>query len=190
MRSFVHPDRLDKNVPGPFYTTGRCLACGTPEAEAEMLLAPLEGDNYETFFVRQPETSEEVERACSALEVCCVSDLRYGGCDPEIIRRLGNSPEYCDFVADEAGTLIAAVGPDGLRPELDRVVGRQHLARRNRFQARVDGRKVAWRQPRHELGALLPRTPARRTRDRRRAYLAAVVLVVASLVSWWVGTRE
>ena len=55
-----HP-RLDKNAPGAFYTTGQCLACGTPEAEAPMLLAPLAADNWDTYFVRQPETLEEVE---------------------------------------------------------------------------------------------------------------------------------
>lgn len=88
--------RFRKNVPGPFYTTGDCLACDAPEHEAPDLLAPLTGDNYDTYFVRQPTTPEEVERACRALEVCCVAALRYGGTDPNIIRRLGNEPDYCD----------------------------------------------------------------------------------------------
>ena len=92
------PDRFEKNVPGPFYTTGYCLACDTPESEAPDLLAPLAGDNYDTYFVRQPETPDEVERACRALEVCCVAALRYGGDDPKIIRRLGNDPDYCDHL--------------------------------------------------------------------------------------------
>jgi hypothetical protein len=35
-------ERFEKNVPGPFYTTGLCTACGAPEAEAPDLLAPLE----------------------------------------------------------------------------------------------------------------------------------------------------
>ena len=88
--------RFRKNVPGPFYTTGDCLACDAPEYEAPDLLAPLSGDNYDTYFVRQPATPDEVERACRALEVCCVAALRYGGADPSIIRRLGNEPDYCD----------------------------------------------------------------------------------------------
>ena len=88
--------RFRKNVPGPFYTTGDCLACDTPEHEAPDLLAPLTGDNLDTYFVRQPTTPDEVERACRALEVCCVLALRYGGTDPDIIRRLGNEPDYCD----------------------------------------------------------------------------------------------
>lgn len=90
--------RFEKNVPGPFYTTGECLACDAPEHEAPDLLAPLENDNYDTYFVRQPETPAEVERACRALEVCCVAALRYGGTDPAIIRRLGNDPTYCDHL--------------------------------------------------------------------------------------------
>ncbi len=88
--------RFRKNVPGPFYTTGECLACDAPEHEAPDLLAPLSGDNSDTYFVRQPATPDEIERACRALEVCCAAALRYGGTDPNIIRRLGNEPDYCD----------------------------------------------------------------------------------------------
>lgn len=88
--------RFRKNVPGPFYTTGDCLACDAPEQEAPDLLAPLNGDNHDTYFVRQPKTTREIERACRAIEVCCVVALRYGGTDPNIIRRLGNEPDYCD----------------------------------------------------------------------------------------------
>lgn len=90
-----HP-RFEKNVPGPWYTTGGCVACGAPEDEAPELFAGLNDDNYETYFVRQPETPEEAERACNAAKVCCLSTIRYCGTDKEIIRRLGNSPEYCD----------------------------------------------------------------------------------------------
>lgn len=42
--------RCEKNVPGAFYTTGECLACGAPESMAPELLAPLDDTNYETFF--------------------------------------------------------------------------------------------------------------------------------------------
>ena len=167
METFEHPRRLAKNAPGPFYTMGGCLACDMPESKAPELLAPLEGDNYETFFARQPRTTEEIEHACEALESCCVSDLRYGGKDRKIIERLGNSPEFCDHVLDVSGEIIVAVSLDGnLRPEFDEVVGRQHLARRNRFQATIAEREVTWRLPWHELDAVLPPTPARRYRDR------------------------
>jgi hypothetical protein len=86
------------------------MACGAPEAEAPDLLAALEGENNDTYFIRQPDTSAEVEKACCAAEVCCVSAIRYGGTDRDIIRRLGNSPEYCDWVITSSGAIEAA-GP-------------------------------------------------------------------------------
>jgi ferredoxin len=92
------PPHLEKNVSGPFYTTGECLACGIPEHEAPELFAPLDDDNYQTYFVRQPVTSAEVERACRAAEGCCVGAVRYGGQDAAIIRRLGNTHDYCDYI--------------------------------------------------------------------------------------------
>ena len=88
--------RLPKNAPGPFYTTGGCIACGAPEDAAPDLLAPLTDDNWETYFLRQPESPEETERACCAAEVCCLNSVRYGGTDPLILRRLGNRLAFCD----------------------------------------------------------------------------------------------
>lgn len=89
--------RLARNAPGDWYTTGECMACGAPETQAPELLWPLADGDLDTYFVRQPATPTEVEHACRAAEACCVTALRYGGCDPAIIRRLGNSGEYCDF---------------------------------------------------------------------------------------------
>ena len=106
------PTRSPLNVPGPFYTCGNCLACGLPEGEAPELLAPLEGDNCTTYFVKQPETAEEVEHACMAMRVCCVDDLRYGGQDRAIIKRLGNDSRVCDFVI-RGGEVVPAASADG-----------------------------------------------------------------------------
>jgi len=91
-------ERCPKNVPGDFYTTGECLACGLPEHEAPDLLASLAGENYETYFIRQPISPHEVDRACRAAEVCCVDAIRYSGSDPLIRARLG--PEYCDETSE------------------------------------------------------------------------------------------
>jgi hypothetical protein len=93
--------RFEKNVPGPFYTTGGCTSCGVPESVAPELLAPLDDENCETYFVRQPTTPEEIEHACQAIEVCCTDALRYGGDDPAIIERLRNNPNYCDHLLPE-----------------------------------------------------------------------------------------
>jgi hypothetical protein len=111
---FVHPDRLPRNVEGPFYTTGTrgkdgtwcgdCLACELPEGEAPDLLAPLRDGNLDTYFVKQPETPEEIERACSALRVCCTDALRYGGKDPRIIQRLPAS--LCDYRVNLLGRVV------------------------------------------------------------------------------------
>jgi len=102
---FAHPERFPKNAPGPFYTlgdlspegvwVGRCLSCNLPEEEAPTLLAPLTGENSDTYFVRQAETDEEIDQACTAIEVCCVDALRYGGTDPKILARLRRT-NCCD----------------------------------------------------------------------------------------------
>jgi hypothetical protein len=81
--------RDPRNAPGPFYAIEKlCLSCGLPESEAPDLLAELKETNGDTYFVKQPSTPEEVERACCAIEVCCVEALRYGGNDPAILQRL------------------------------------------------------------------------------------------------------
>jgi uncharacterized protein (TIGR02996 family) len=97
-----HPRRCPLNVIGPFYTCGDCLACEAPEGEAPDLLAELGAGNSTTYFVRQPRTVAEIERACNAAFVCCVADVRYGGTDPKIITRLGNDPLYCDHLLEDA----------------------------------------------------------------------------------------
>jgi hypothetical protein len=100
-----YPPRFEKNLLGDWYTTGECMACGAPEAEAPELLAALSDIDLDTYFVRQPATAAEVEHACRAAEVCCVAAIRYGGRDPSIIRRLGNTGECCDVVIAEDGKL-------------------------------------------------------------------------------------
>ena len=90
--------RDPRNAPGAFYALEKiCLACGLPEDEAPDLLAKLDETDGDTYFVKQPSTPDEVERACSALDVCCVKALRYAGDDPAIIQRLQKwSAECCD----------------------------------------------------------------------------------------------
>ncbi len=138
--------RLWMNASGDFYTTGRCLACNAPEDEAPMLFAPLGGENCQTYFARQPETAEEIELACRAAEICCVADVRYGGHDVRVIMRLGNCPEYCDFVVADDGALLATIGADGeLKAEFALELRRRSGP--NRFEVGVDGRHVTWRVP-------------------------------------------
>ena len=119
----MRPRRFPKNVEGPFYGTGNCPACGLPETEAPDLLAPVNDDHVYTYFVQQPATPEQAEAACWALKVCCVSALRYGGTDVEIIKRLGNDRKYCDYILDRTGTPKPAFGKVAfLRRLVDRIL--------------------------------------------------------------------
>jgi len=137
---FKHPLRFPKNVDGPFYTTGHqgratddptsptvwcgdCLWCGAPEAEAPTLFAPFDDTYTNTYFVRQPSTPEELEQAIMSALVCCVFAVRYGGTDREIISKLGNDPNVCDYIVEKSGELRCAVGSDGnLLPFAQKIV--------------------------------------------------------------------
>jgi hypothetical protein len=82
------------------------MACGAPEDEAPELFEPAQEEELETYFIRQPATVAEVERACRAALSCCVNAVRYGGQDPEIILRLGNTVEYSDYVVSRLGFIM------------------------------------------------------------------------------------
>ncbi len=126
--TFQHPFRFPKNADGPFYTTGQpskgsaqsaaqwcgnCLWCGAPEAEAPELFAAFDETYTDTYFVRQPQTPEELARAIMAAKVCCVSAVRYGGMDRNIISAMGNNPELCDYIIGPDQSLKCTVGSDG-----------------------------------------------------------------------------
>jgi hypothetical protein len=113
-----HPRLCPLNAPGPFYTMETCLACGAPEAEAPELLAPLTGGNCTTYFVRQPVTPAEIERACNAIRVCCVMDLRYGGTDRAIIEQLGNDPLTCDYIIRDGQLVLGESAEAGAAVDL------------------------------------------------------------------------
>jgi hypothetical protein len=139
------PHRFEKNEPGDFYTTGWCMACGAPEDEAPELLAPLEGDNMETYFVRQPSTPDEIEHACRAVIVCCANSVRYGGTDPNIIQRLGNRLTHSDNVLP--GGPVRFPGENGY--SWRRAFGRQRFGRRlppwEKAMLVVDQIRTFWR---------------------------------------------
>jgi hypothetical protein len=83
--------RFPLNAPGDFYVEDNmCIACTAPEHEATDLMGHYSDDSvcYHCYFKRQPNTAEEMERAIRAVEVGCCGAVRYGGKDPQIIRRL------------------------------------------------------------------------------------------------------
>jgi len=101
--------RLPKNVAGDFYTTGECLACALPEMEAPQLLAELSDNNFDTYFVKQPETAEEITQAIAAARICCTEAVRYRGKDKSIIKRLPS--ELSDYKISSDGAVIPANEP-------------------------------------------------------------------------------
>lgn len=97
---YVHP----LNAPGDFYVMNQlCIACKAPEHEAPDLMSHGdESQGYHCYFKRQPETPEEIERACRAVEVGCCESVRYGGRDPQILARLSEFGRgACDHAEEE-----------------------------------------------------------------------------------------
>jgi hypothetical protein len=90
-------ERHPKNAPGPFYATANddCTQCGVPEFEAASLIGH---DDRGCYFQRQPETALELAGALAVCFGSCVSVHRYGGSDPEILRRFAEAREQklCD----------------------------------------------------------------------------------------------
>ena len=89
----VHREPHRLNAPGPFYSVnGLCIICLAPEAAAPDLMDcyedPSGNRQSHCFFRRQPETSEELDQAIAAMEVSCVENIRYGGNDSTILKRL------------------------------------------------------------------------------------------------------
>ena len=84
------------NVAGDFYVEkDACILCGAPEVEADGLM----GNSDEgCYFIRQPQTAEEIEHAINAVAVSCISAVRYGGTDQLIIKKLHDlgSGTECD----------------------------------------------------------------------------------------------
>jgi hypothetical protein len=88
MSEFVKPVAYHLNSPGDFYVLdGMCIACTAPEHEAPSLMSHDESAGYHCYFKCQPETIEETESAIWAVAVGCCGAVRYGGRDPQVIRR-------------------------------------------------------------------------------------------------------
>ncbi|MBX3242960.1 MAG: ferredoxin [Acidobacteria bacterium] len=78
------------NAPGPFYVCdGCCTACELPFTEAPELFE-YDSDNH-CFVKRQPETKDELNKMLRALYGAELECIRYGGSDPEVLRRLAES---------------------------------------------------------------------------------------------------
>lgn len=93
---------------------GAAIACGAEHRKPKhTLLAPLDDSNLDTYFVRQPESLEEIEQAINAMKLCCVDALRYGGREKQIISKLNNDPDWCDYVTTDSGSLLRTLIDEG-----------------------------------------------------------------------------
>ena len=95
-----------RNAPGPFYVENQCcISCTAPYFMAPDLMAHDDGEGgYHCHFKRQPETSEEVERAVMACVLSCVWAVRYAGSDPGILQRFRElrSEDSCDVLVNSS----------------------------------------------------------------------------------------
>lgn len=62
-------DRHPAGAPGPWFVDDRCIDCDAARHVAPGLIERNPGDGV-SYFVRQPETDEEIEMAWRAVEVC------------------------------------------------------------------------------------------------------------------------
>ncbi|MFN3650537.1 MAG: ferredoxin [Armatimonadota bacterium] len=86
------------NVPGPFYVEdGCCVACMVPHLIAPDLMG-FDEESSHCFVRQQPSSPEAVTRAIFAVRISEVGCLRYGGTDPDILRRFAELGEAgaCD----------------------------------------------------------------------------------------------
>ena len=85
----IPKERYPENSKGGFYVENQiCITCGAPEAEAPDLIEHSKLEYGHCFFKKQPTTADELDRAISAMQVSCVSGIRYGGNDKAILKRL------------------------------------------------------------------------------------------------------
>jgi hypothetical protein len=105
-----------KNAPGDFYVENDCcITCEAPYHEAPELISHDEEGGGHCYFRRQPQTTEEIERAIRACWVSCVECLRYAGHDPEILkgfRAIGHA-HLCDVLVGRRRTENVAGQDEG-----------------------------------------------------------------------------
>jgi len=82
--------------------------CLAPEAAAPAVMGHYEdpsGTNRRShcFYKRQPQTTAELDEAVLAMEISCIENLRYGGTDPEILKRLRDRglSHLCDALEEK-----------------------------------------------------------------------------------------
>jgi hypothetical protein len=86
-----------KSAFGDFYVQETCcMSCGVPQAVAPDLVAWTNEDPQQCYWVKQPQTADELDRAIKIINRPEIGCHRYAGRDPAILRRL--PAEDCDHL--------------------------------------------------------------------------------------------
>ena len=96
---------------GDFYVQeGCCTSCGVPQSIAPELVGWTDEKLPSCYWIRQPETAVEVDRAIKIIHTQELGCHRYSGEDPAILERLPR--EECDLFSPEmAFSQRASFGP-------------------------------------------------------------------------------
>lgn len=86
MASEIHR-RFELNVPGPSTRPAPAPHVAPPRTPHPICSLPSPTTTTTRISFDKPVTPDEIERACHAAEVCCLSALRYAGTDPAKVVR-------------------------------------------------------------------------------------------------------
>jgi hypothetical protein len=86
-----------KSAFGDFYVQDACCtSCGVPQAIAPDLVGWKNENLTQCYWLKQPQTADELERTIKIIYTQELGCHRYGGKDPAILRRL--PAEDCDHL--------------------------------------------------------------------------------------------
>jgi hypothetical protein len=84
-----------KSAIGDFYVEETCcMSCGVPQEIAPDLVGWTNEDLQQCYWVKQPQTADELDRAIQIIHAQEIGCHRYSGSDRAILRRL--PAEHCD----------------------------------------------------------------------------------------------
>lgn len=85
---------------GDFYVQDACcMSCGVPQAIAPDLVGWTNENLTQCYWLKQPQTADELDRAIKIIHTQELGCHRYGGKDPAILRRL--PAEDCDHLGPD-----------------------------------------------------------------------------------------
>ena len=86
-----------KSAPGDFYVEETCCtSCGVPQAIAPDLVGWIDEGLQQCYWIKQPQTADELDRAIQIIHTQEIGCHRYSGSDRTMLRRL--PAEQCDHL--------------------------------------------------------------------------------------------